>query len=44
MNEVPDLQASVAYATFFKAVANEDLIKSLGKLEPFTLAKLIARQ
>ena len=44
MNEVPELQASVAYAAFFKAVANEHIIRSLGKSEPATLAELVSRQ
>ena len=44
MNEIPELQASVAYAAFFKAVANESIIRSLGKSEPATLAELISRQ
>ena len=43
MNEIPELQASVAYAAFFKAVANESIIRSLGKSELATLAELISR-
>ena len=43
MNEIPELQASVAYAAFFKAVANESIIRSLEKSEPATLAELISR-
>ena len=44
MNEVSELQASVAYVAFFKAIANENIIRSLVKSEPMSLAELISRQ
>ena len=44
MNKVPNLQALVAYATFFNFVANKNLIKSLEKSELSTLAEFIVKQ
>ena len=44
MNGILDVKASVAYVVFFKAVTNENLMKSLKNFKPSTFAKLIARQ